>query len=225
MKRYFPIILLLVAWIFILPAAGSAQDNRDIQIVDAEGTGLIVNDDFASGRNIAIRNALQKAVEHVVLTLIPSKATLKESQIIKDHIYAKSDKYIRDYRIISEKQAQSVYSVNIRVKVFIASIKDDLQAIGLINIKNNRISATAISISVGGIKSCADYIKVLELMKTKVTGVNNLYLRRLEWGIAMLDLDIQGTVQELKDDLTKIEHFSVNQSGMDQNYIEVTYVK
>jgi hypothetical protein len=225
MKKYFPVILLLAVWIFILPSVAYAQDNRDIQIVDAEGAGLIVNDDFARGRNIAIRNALQKAVEHVVLTLIPSKATVKKSQAIRDHIYARSDKYIHDYRIISEKQIQAVYSVNIRAKLFVASIRDDLQTIGFLKGEKDRIPATAISISIRGIKSCADYMKVLELMKTKVTGVSNLYQRRLEWGMARLDLHIQGTVHTVTDDLTKTGLFSLNQSRMNQNYIEVTYLK
>jgi len=225
MKRFFPIIFLLVAWLYLSPSVGFAQHNKDIQTVNAEGAGLIVNDDLASGRNSAIHNALQKAVEHVVVTLIPPKTIVKKSQVISDRIYAKCNEYIHDYKIISEKQIQAVYSVNIRATVFVSSIKNDLQTMGLINVEKDRVPATAIAITVRGIKNCTDYVKVLELIKTKVIGVSNFYQRRFEWGMARLDLDIQGTVQSFKEELIKSGHFSLDISLMDQNYIEVTYLQ
>lgn len=225
MKRYFPITVVLLAWIFIAPTVGTAQDTKDIQIIDAEGSGLIVNDDFASGRNIAIQNALQKAVERVVLTLMPSNERVKKSQAIKDHIYSKSDKYVHDYKIITEKQIQAIYSVHIRARLFVAGIRDDLQALEIIKTEKGKNPAIEISVSVRGIKSCADYMKVLELMRTKVTGVGNLCQRRLEWGMALLDLNVQGTIQTVSEELIKTGHFSLNKSRTEQDYIEATYIK
>lgn len=225
MKRYFPIIMMILAWIFIAPSVGSAQDNKDIQIIDAEGTGLIVNDDFASGRNIAIRNALQKAVEHVIISLMPSNERVKKSQAIRDHIYTKSDKYVHDYKIITEKQIQAVYSVHIRARLFVTGIRDDLQALEIIKTEKGKNPAIEISIAVRSIKSCADYIKVLDLMRTKVTGVSNLCQRRIEWGMARLDLNVQGTVQSVSEELSKTGHFSLDKSRTGPDYIEVTYIK
>jgi hypothetical protein len=225
MKRYFPIIVVLLASIIIAPTMGSAQDSKDIQIIDADGTGLIVNDDFASGRNIAIRNALQKAVERAVLTLMPSKEMVKKSQVIREHIYAKSDKYVHDYKIITEKQVQAVYSVHIRARLFVAGIRDDLQACEIIKTEKAKNPALEISVAVRGIKSCADYMKVLELMKTKVTGVGNLCQRRLEWSMALLALHVQGTIQTVSEELIKTGHFSLNKGRAEQNYIEATYIK
>jgi hypothetical protein len=225
MKRFFPIVFLLVACICLSPSMGFAQDNKYIQTVNAEGTSLIVNDDLASGRNSAIQNALQKAVENVVVTLIPPKTMAKKSQAINDRIYTKCHEYIHDYRIISEKQIQAVYSVNMRATIFVASIKNDLQTMGLINVEKDRVPVMALAITVRGIKSCADYMKVLELIRTKVVGVSNFYQRRFEWGMARLDLDIQGTIQSLKNELIKTGHFSLDISRVAQNDIEVTYLK
>ena len=73
--------------------------------------------------------------------------------------------------------------------------------------------------------SQTDYVKVLELIKTKVIGVSNFYQRRFEWGMARLDLDIQVTVQSFKEELIKSGHFSLDINLMDQNYIEVTYLQ
>jgi hypothetical protein len=68
-------------------------------------------------------------------------------------------------------------------------------------------------------------MKVLELMRTKVTGVDNLCQRRLEWSMALLDLNVQGTVQTISEELIKTGHFSLDKSRAEQNYIEATYIK
>jgi hypothetical protein len=223
MKSFFFIIFFLVTGVYLLPSVGLAQDSKDIQTVETQGTGLIVNNDIASGRNIAIRDALRKAVERVVVSLIPSKTVVKKAQAIRDSIYAKSDQYIHDYRIISEKENQSVYSVNMRATIFAGSIKDDLQKMGLLRIEEDRVPATGVAVTVHGIKSCADYMKIVELLKTKVAGVRYFYPRRFELGMAKLDVDIQGTVQSLTDELAITGHFSPYLSRMNQSNIEVTY--
>jgi hypothetical protein len=225
MRRNIFILFLLVALIFPLTSVAFSQDDSDIQIVDAEGTGIIINDDLASGRNSAIRDALQKAVEHVVVTLIPPKTAANKSRVIRDGIYAKGDEYVHDYRIISEKQAQTVYRVNVRSTLFTSNIKDDLKTLGLLKAEKTMLPVTTVAITIWGLKSYTDYVKVKELLKTRVMGVKNVYQRRFEWGMARLDLDIQGTVQSLTDEIAKTGHFSVKSNRMDQNYIEVTFLK
>jgi len=224
MKRFFFITLVIMTWVFLLPSEGISRENEDIKAVNTEGTSAIVNDDLASARNNAIQDALQKAVELVVVTLVPAKTTENQSQIIRNNLYAKGSEYIHDYRIISEKQSQAVYVVNVRSSLFVSSIKDDLQALGLL-VGEKKIPVTLVVVLVRGLKSYNDFAGVKELLKTKMKVVMNIYQRRFEWGMARLDLEIQGTVQSFASDLVKTGHFSLNVTRADQNYIEVTFLK
>lgn len=225
MKRPFFIILVFLTWIFLLPFEGFSQYNEDIKTVNTEGTGIIINDDLATARNNAIQDALQKAVEHVVLTLVPTKTMASQSQIIKDNLYAKSSEYIHDYRIISEKQYQAVYAVNVRSTLFASSIRGDLQVLELLMLDKKQIPITVVVVTIRGLKSYTDLAKVKELLKTKIKVVMNIYQRRFEWGMARLDLEIQGTVQSLAGELVKTGHFSLDTAHVDQNHIEVTFLK
>ncbi len=225
MNRLFIIVLIFAAWIFLLTPEGFSQDNGNIWTVETEGTGLITNNDLASARNNAINDALRNAVEQAVATLIPLQTLDKRSQAIRDGIYAKSDQYIHDYKISSERQVQKVYAVNVRSAVFIDSIRDDLQTLGLLKVEKNIVPATEVAVTVKGLTSCADYIRVKELLKTKVKGVRNVYQRDIAWGTARLGLDFQGTVQSFSDELTKTGHFSLIIGLIDQNYFEVTFLK
>ena len=225
MNRPFLIALLCAAWIFLLTAEGFSQDNDNIWIVETEGKGLITNDDVASARGNAISDALRSAVEQAVAALIHGQTLDKKSQAIRNRLYANSDQYIRDYRINSERQVQKVYTVDVRSAVFIDSIRDDLQTLGLLKVEKNRVQATEVTLTVKGLTSCADYARVKELLKTKVKGVKNVYQRELAWGTARLSLDLQGTVQSFSDELTKAGYFSPVIGLIDQNYFEVTFLK
>ena len=225
MNRLFISVLIFAAWIFLLTPEGFSQDNGNIWTVETEGTGLITNNDFASARNNAINDALRNAVEQAVATLIPLQTLDKRSQAIREGIYAKSDQYIHDYKISSERQVQKVYAVNVRSAVFIDSIRDDLQTLGLLKMEKNRVPATEVAVTVKGLTSCADYARVKELLKTKVKGVRNVYQRQIAWGTARLGLDFQGTVQSFSDELTKTGYFSLIIGLMDRNYFEVTFLK
>ncbi len=219
------IVLVFAACTFLLTPEGFSQDDGNVWTVETEGTGLITNNDLASARNNAINDALRNAVEQAVAKLIPPQMLDKRSQAIRNRIYAKSDQYIHDYKISSERQVQKVYAVNVRSAVFIDSIRDDLQTLGLLKMEKNSVPSTEVAVTVKGLTSCADYISAKELLKTKVKGVRNVYQRQISWGTARLALDFQGTVQSFPDELTKTGHFSLIIGLIDQDYFEVTFLK
>ncbi|MGO9139104.1 MAG: flagellar assembly protein T N-terminal domain-containing protein [Syntrophales bacterium] len=225
MNRLFIVVLVFAACSFLLTTEGISQDDGNIWTVETEGTGLITNNDLASARNNAINNALRDAVEQAVATLDPLQTLDRRSQALRDGIYAKSDQYIHDYKISSERQVQNVYTVNVRSTVFMDSVRDDLQTLGLLKIDKNRVPSAEIAVTVKGLTSCADYVRARELLKTKVKGVRNVYQRQIAWGTARLGLDFQGTVQSFSDELIKTGHFSLIIGLIDQNYLEVTFLK
>jgi hypothetical protein len=225
MNRLFIGVLVFAACGFLLTTEGIPQADGNIWTVETEGTRVITNNDLASARNNAINNALRNAVEQAVATLDPLQTLDRRSQALRDGIYAKSDQYIHDYKISSERQVQNVYTVNVRSAVFIDSVRDDLQTLGLLKIEKNRVPSTEIAVTVKGLTSCADYVRARELLKTKVKGVRNVYQHQIAWGTARLGLDFQGNVQSFSDELIRTGHFSLIIGFIDQNYFEVTFLK
>jgi hypothetical protein len=102
---------------------------------------------------------------------------------------------------------------------------DDLQALGLLSLEKKKIAVSIVVVLVRGLKSCNDFARVKELLKTQMKVIMNIYQRGFEWGIAKLDLEIQGTVQSLAGELVKTGHFSLDTTRMDENYIEVTFLR
>jgi hypothetical protein len=226
MNRLFIIVLVIAAGTFLSIPQGFSQDDGHIWTVETEGTGLIANDDLAGARNKAVNDALRNAVERAVASLISLRSLdNKGPQAIRDGIYAKSDQYIHDYKIISERQIQKVYVVDVRSAVFIGSVRDDLRTLGFLTLEKDKVSLTEIAVTVKGLKSCADYIRARELMRTKVKGVRNVYQHEIAWGTARLGLDYQGSARSLSDELIKTGHFSPVVGLVDQDYFEVTFLK
>lgn len=99
--------------------------------VNARGQAAIVNNDKAMARDKAIEDALRRAVEQVVGTMVTSESRTKDYQLIEDNIYTHSKGYVESYKIISEKVEDNVYIVEVQADVSAGKIEGKLQAIGI----------------------------------------------------------------------------------------------
>lgn len=133
MKRLSIIVCAVVVFgVALYPLAVFAQPDTNARIIEAEGAGVVINNDLALARDNALNDALRKAVEQAVGTVISSETIVQNFEVINDSIYAKSQGYIQNYRIINENVSDSLYRVTIRASVSLGTIKDDLQALGLL---------------------------------------------------------------------------------------------
>ena len=84
-------------------------------------------------------------------------------------------------------------------------------------------STIMVAMTVRGIKSCSDFVRFKEALKTQVKGIKYIYPRRMESGTIILDLDLQGNVQSLADELAvkKFSSFSLDITNISQNSIEL----
>lgn len=103
----------------------------------ADGIANIVAGNTAIARDEAINNALKKAVEHGVETIVSAEIIPIKSQLLNDNIYSKTDDYISNYRIVSEKTTGNLYQVTIEANVETIGLKNDLTALGMVTSKNN----------------------------------------------------------------------------------------
>lgn len=139
MKRWFvlPAAGLFLVLFFMGPLAAPASGEGKVATIEADGTGAIVNNNKALGRDSAIRDALRKAVEQAVGTFISSETIVKNYQVLSDSIYSKSQGYIQNYDIFYEDARDDLYRVKIRANVSLGNVQNDLQALGLLMARMN----------------------------------------------------------------------------------------
>jgi len=107
-------------------------NGQEGQIITAKGEGWFEGSDHLIGKDRALKDALVKAVEQAVGTMISSETRVQNFQLLNDEIYTKTEGYVQNYKIINEKQGRNVYEVTIQATVAMGSIKDKLDALGLL---------------------------------------------------------------------------------------------
>lgn len=105
---------------------------QEIKRVETEGLASIKDGDVAAARDKAIDDALRRAVEQTVGTIVESETMVKNYELLSDRILTRSDGYISGYKILEEKQQEKLYRVKLLVDVGTDRLKDDLDAIGLL---------------------------------------------------------------------------------------------
>ena len=136
-------IVFLGLFIMTLPyrvIAGNDEKSTDsvsaarevTKVFTAQGTAMINNGDESSARNAAINDALRKAVEQAVATLVSSQTTVDNYTLLSDKIYSNTSGYVHDYKIVKEGPNNNLYTVTVQATIGTKHLKDDLGAIGLL---------------------------------------------------------------------------------------------
>jgi hypothetical protein len=101
----------------------------DVEEVEVTGQAAIIDDDKAAARDKAIDDALRKAVESSVGTMISSETITENYQLLSDRIYSQAEGYVKKYKILDEKDEDNVYIVEIRAKVAVGAVSADLDGL------------------------------------------------------------------------------------------------
>jgi hypothetical protein len=105
---------------------------QEVKRIETEGLASIKEGDVAAARDQAIEDALRRAVEQTVGTIVESETVVQNYALLSDRIYTKSDGYVTRYEILEEDQQEKLYRVKALVDVGVDKLKDDLSAIGLL---------------------------------------------------------------------------------------------
>jgi hypothetical protein len=117
-----------------------------------EGVAAIVNKAVAPARDKAIDDALRKAVEQAVGTMVTSDTLTEQYKVITDKILAQTAGYVQRYKVLSEKAEGDLYRVKIQAEVARGNLQNDLRALGLLHVQ-------------------AEKPKVMVILEEKVMGV------------------------------------------------------
>lgn len=112
--------------------------SQDFIIVNSEGVGDIIGKAESRARDVAIEDALRRAVEQAVGIFINSETIVKNSVLISDSIYAEAKGYIKEYTIFNEVFDGNLYRVSLESHVSKIKIQDDLEAIGLLMARKHK---------------------------------------------------------------------------------------
>ncbi len=113
----------------VLVLVGLSAMAGEVQTVEVRGEAAIIDGDKASARDKAIDDALRKAVESAVGTIISSETITENYQLISDRIYSKAEGYVRKYKITDEREDDGVMIVEVRAEVATGAVSKDLEGL------------------------------------------------------------------------------------------------
>jgi hypothetical protein len=87
-----------------------------VEIVDAEGLAPLIADIGLSRKN-AINDAQKRAVESVVGVYVSADSLVSKAKLVEDYITSKTEGFIQNYKILSEKKDSDFYRVRIKAWV------------------------------------------------------------------------------------------------------------
>jgi hypothetical protein len=115
-------LLAFILWQFLF-----LPDLLAGEIVTAKGLSF-----FESGREViarekALDEAKRAAIEKAMGTMIESRTIVENFQVVKDQIFTRSSGYLKDIKILKEKQTDlGTYEVEIQAEVEISVLVDDI---------------------------------------------------------------------------------------------------
>lgn len=118
---------------------GAGAAGEEVMVAGGDGVEVIVEGVAARtggswdiARDAALRDALRKAVEQAVGTLVSSETRVQNFQLLSDRIYSVAEGYVSSYRVIAERPDGELYRVTIRARVKTDRLESDLPAIGIL---------------------------------------------------------------------------------------------
>jgi len=221
MKQVVPVIIL--ALFLSLCFAFPAQSDSVLLSQDVEGNAVIKHNDIARGREDAIQDALQTVIANNVSRLLGMPVSDERFLKINKTVIEKADKYIANYKIVSENKQPFIYKVNVNVSLAINVLKDDLKNMGYV--QNNQIEKTKskVSLIVRGLSSYAQYNNLKEYLLERKNIIKKFYPDNFEWQTVVINADMNENVlaQNLADELEKTGRYSINATQINNNIIEI----
>jgi len=113
---------------------GGGATGQEVQTIVVKGESWFEGSDWTIGKDRALQDALRKAVEQAVGTMVSSETRVQNFQLLNDEILTQSAGYVQNYNVLSENQNQDkkVYEVTIQASVAVGPIKEKLEALGIL---------------------------------------------------------------------------------------------
>lgn len=100
--------------------------------VTVTGMAQISNNNLLAAQQAALRDAMRKAVETGLGTLLEGRTTVENFELKKDQILSRASGFVSSHEVLQEGQKAGVYEMTIRAVVNQQSLGDDARALGML---------------------------------------------------------------------------------------------
>ena len=130
------------------------------EMITAEGVAAITGN-VTIAREKAIDDALRRAVEQAVGTMVSSDTMTNNFQVVHDKILAQTSGYVKNYQIIKEERVGQEFRVTIMADVGRENLQRTLEALGLLHeLKEKPKVMVIIEEQVGGLFGTTEWRNV-----------------------------------------------------------------
>ena len=130
-KSCIQMMIVFLSAALILPVTVCAVEQTSFKTVTVMGKSMIYGDNVAAARNQAISNGLDSAVSLVLINKLTPDDLFKNFEKINETLYDRNEKFIQDYKVLTETKADRVYRVLIQATVSIPVLEEQLSHAGV----------------------------------------------------------------------------------------------
>lgn len=106
--------------------------TADAEVIDAEGSCPVVNNDMKGAQNCSLTDAQKQALEKVIGVWISAKTRVEKAVTIEQNILAKTEGYISKYDIIKQGKDGDFFKTKIRAMVLFQKLNQDLKGLSIL---------------------------------------------------------------------------------------------
>ncbi len=114
MKRTVSGMMAVLVAALLLPALSMGGDATKYK---GRGESLIVNNDLPKAKRDALTEAFKSALQKAVGVYIKARSKVENFEMTYNKILSESEGYVKNYRVLSEKTEDGIYSVEIEAEV------------------------------------------------------------------------------------------------------------
>jgi len=218
MQKNFVLMFLLLTALFCDSAyTGEPSPGWTFQV---EGSAPVIKNDVAFAREESVKNALEQAIMRAAAKVLSEKYEDEKFQAMKSIMIGKADRYIKNYRMISEGRQGDAYTVHVNAVVASAPVREDLLQMGVLQDQSAKESIS-VALSLRGVKEYSDFAGLKTFLQNRPKIVKSIYPCRMEWGQVQFDLAVVGSLKNLVADLEKTGRYSLESTQKGQGGVEI----
>ena len=123
-----------IGLMLIMALAGTSsygQEKRVVRQLNVLGTAVVYQKNLVDGRQNAVNDALVAAVGQVVVDMLTGETVVRRFKLINDRVLAQQDKYVQNYRVLTESVSGNSIRVLVQVEIAADRVSRDLSRLGV----------------------------------------------------------------------------------------------
>lgn len=124
-------LLVLWLWVFVMVPLAWAQQGKGATTVNAVGDSPIRGDNMSASRQASINSGLIAAVTSALTDMVSQDVMVGNFQMLNEAILNQADKFVRDYKVLTESTQGKRHRVLIQATVSNQRLKNALKQTGI----------------------------------------------------------------------------------------------